>query len=270
LTAERNRQKTPSKICSGGPNLLFYYITDRTQFPGNESSRCERLLDKIAEASRAGIDYIQLREKDLPARELESLAREAVQRVKESDMKSSVKPGGQRARLLINSRSDIALAVGADGVHLRASDITAADARNLFAQAGVERPLIGVSCHSPQAVRLAESQGADFVVFGPVFENHAVPGKTRRRLNTAEAGLDRLRDACASPLAAAARTPVLALGGVTLHNFSQCLSCGAAGVAGIRLFQENDLSELVPTLRGRAGAQSKNAAQNRRHPYLPD
>jgi thiamine-phosphate pyrophosphorylase len=241
----------------------LYYITDRTQFPGNQTSRSERLLEKIAEASRAGIDYIQLREKDLPSRELESLAREAVRRVKESGLH----PGASHARILINSRSDIALAAGADGVHLRAGDIAAGDARNLFAQAGVQRPLIAVSCHSPEEVRLAESQGADFVVLGPVFENHAIRGA---RPPSAKAGLDRLRQACASPLAAAARTPVLALGGVSKHNFSQCLACGAAGVAGIRLFQENDLSALVPTLRGSAGVQNKNVAKNRRHPYLPD
>lgn len=253
--------------------LLLYYITDRTQFPGNESSRRKRLLEKIAEASRAGIDYVQLREKDLSASELESLAGDAVRRVKGPGGSS----GAKRARILINSRSDIALSVGADGVHLRAGDISAADARNLFAQAGVERALVAVSCHSPEEVRLAESQGADFVVFGPVFENHAAPGKTRRQMKKVEAGaetgLHRLREACASPLATAARTPVLALGGITTQNFSQCLASGAAGVAGIRLFQENDLSELVPTLRGsdfdEGGTQNKNAAQNRRHPYLP-
>jgi thiamine-phosphate pyrophosphorylase len=245
----------------------LYYITDRTQFPGNGASRRERLLEQIAQASRAGIDYIQLREKDLPARELESLAREAVRRVKESGLQ----PGASRTLILINSRSDIALAAGADGVHLRAGDIAAGDARNLFAQAGVERPLIAVSCHSPEEVRLAESQGADFVVMGPVFESDVVPGKARRSTERdSKAGLDRLRQACASRLAAAERTPVLALGGVTLHNFSQCLAAGAAGVAGIRLFQENDLSALVPTFRESAGVRNKTTVKNRRHPYLPD
>src|SRR5579864_9291035 len=94
---------------------LFYYITDRSAFGSNEGTRRQRLLEKITEAARAGVDYIQLREKDLPTRDLESLAREAV------DAILKVRPDNRELRtaLLINSRTDVALAVGADGVHLR-------------------------------------------------------------------------------------------------------------------------------------------------------
>ena len=99
---------------------LLYYITDRSQFRGDERARRRDLLAKVAEGARAGVDYIQLREKDLSTRELEMLAREVVAIVREN---SSL------TRLLINSRTDVALAAGADGVHLRADDVGPREAR---------------------------------------------------------------------------------------------------------------------------------------------
>jgi len=206
--------------------LLLYYITDRKQFPGPEPHRRERLLAKIAEAARAGLDYIQLREKDLPVRELESLAREAVRIVRET---RNVK---RETRLLINSRSDVALATGADGVHLPSDDIPASDARAVWSSVlsrNVKREtrnvIIAVSCHSADEVRLAHAEGADFAVFGPVFEKAGTPTSV---------GLDALRDACH-----VGHMPVLAIGGVTLENARACVAAGAAGIAAIRLFQED-------------------------------
>ena len=111
--------------------MLLYYITDRTQFPGDETSRRRQLLDKIAEAARCGVDYVQLREKDLSARELESLAREAVQRTRETG-----------TALLINSRTDVAIAVGAAGVHLRGDDISPDVVRDIWPRS-MTRPIIG-------------------------------------------------------------------------------------------------------------------------------
>src|ERR1700726_4132726 len=101
---------------------LLYYITDRSQFRGDEHARRHALLAKVAEAARAGVDYIQLREKDLSTRELESLAREVVSIVHES---SQLRAENRELRtaLLINSRTDVALAVQADGVHLRSNDV---------------------------------------------------------------------------------------------------------------------------------------------------
>src|SRR5271168_548183 len=96
--------------------LLLYYITDRTAFAADEPTRRRRLLEKIREAAIAGVDYIQLREKDLPTRDLESLAREAVSAIREA-LPTSRYP--LPTALLINSRTDVALAVEADGVHLR-------------------------------------------------------------------------------------------------------------------------------------------------------
>jgi thiamine-phosphate pyrophosphorylase len=232
----------------------LYYITDRSQFAGDENSRCGRLLAKIAEAARAGVDYIQLRERDLPARRLEVLAREAVEAVRtalrpEGGNGQPASGSGRRSRLLINSRTDIALAVGAGGVHLRSADISASEARAVCRHIR-EDFLIAVSCHTPAEVRMAEAQGADFAVFGPVFEKAAAPSRPG-------SGLAVLRQACTpanlaaggEAAAGAGRLPVLALGGVTLGNARDCLRAGAAGIAAIRLFQEHDMAETVRALQ---------------------
>lgn len=222
--------------------MLLYYITGRSQFPGSEGERRARLLDKIAEAARAGVDFIQLREKDLSARDLESLARAAVSRLHLEIRNSKLET---RTRLLMNSRVDVALAAGAAGVHLTSSDISASEARAICDKAGLPNPVIAVSCHSADDVRRAESHGADFVVFAPVFEKSGSPG----------VGLDALRDACAAPMrprnlegAGSSSMPVLALGGVTLSNARACLEAGASGIAAIRLFQSQDVASIVSAL----------------------
>ena len=208
--------------------MLLYYITDRKQFPGTDQKRWERLLDNICEAARRGIDYIQLREKDLSGRELERLAREVAQMIRAS---------GSKTQLLINSRTDIALAVGADGVHLRSSDIYPKDVRKIWREAnGAKDPVVAVSCHTEAEVIAAKQSGADFVVFGPVFEKSELA-------EIHVAGLQGLGSACRHDI------PVLALGGVTLTNAQSCIEAGAAGIAGIRLFQKNEIEEMVKTLR---------------------
>lgn len=235
--------------------MLLYYITDRTRFPGTGSQRRERLLEKISEAAMAGMDYIQLREKDLSGRALESLAKEAAQLIRDS--RSST-------RLLINSRTDIALAAGADGVHLTSNDVSPRDVKEIWREAhGPAQPIIAVSCHSeaeviatksvsdrveadidarpahPDSDRVgagvhARPASVDFVAFGPVFE---------KRGATETAGIDQLRTVCRH------RIPVLALGGVTTENAHLCIEAGASGIAGIRLFQENDVVAVVTKLR---------------------
>src|SRR5579871_2124583 len=209
---------------------LLYYISDRSAFSGDDFSRRKRLLEKITEAAQANIDYIQLREKDLPAKELESLAREAM------SILSKLRTENRQLRtaLLINSRTDIALAAGTDGVHLRSDDVSPEAVRTVWKQRGAgasvrsEDLLIGVSCHSPEDVSRATAEGATFAVFAPVFEKKDAPG-------TPPQGLSSLREACSS------RIPVLALGGITVENAQACIGAGAAGIAGIRLFQENDI-----------------------------
>src|SRR4029077_7691249 len=158
------------RLVPSRPGCLLCYITDRRQFPGSDTDQRQRLLDKIAEAALAGIDYIQLREKDLSGRELEALAHHAVRVLHAETQKNAGSIPG--TRLLINSRTDIALATGADGVHLRTDDILPSEVHDVWTRSepGSVRPILGVSCHSLTHVEKAEQQGADFVLFGPVFE----------------------------------------------------------------------------------------------------
>ena len=223
---------------------LLYYITDRSQFRGDERARRGALLAKVAEAARARVDYIQLREKDLSTRELEMLARDALSAVRNSTPLRT-ENRELRTRLLINSRTDVALAAEADGVHLRADDLSSREARaivQLSDQLCVQRPLtadhflVAASCHSNEDVIRADSEAADFAVFAPVFEKDNAPGRQ-------PTGLAALHEACR------AKIPVLALGGVTMENAASCLEAGAAGVAGIRLFQENKIEDVVRALR---------------------
>jgi thiamine-phosphate pyrophosphorylase len=207
-------------------SLLFYYITNRAQFPGTEFQRLERLLAKISEAALAGVDYIQLREKDLSGRALESLAEQAAQLIRDSR---------NSTHLLINSRTDVALAATADGVHLTSNDISPVDVRKIWRETRPTEPIIAVSCHSEADVITAKSESANFVVFGPVFEK---PGATK------SAGIDQLQQVCRHQIS------VLALGGVTTENAHVCIAAGASGIAGIRLFQENDVARVVKKLRG--------------------
>jgi thiamine-phosphate pyrophosphorylase len=223
---------------------LLCYITDRTAFPGDETTRRRRLLEKIAEAARARVDYIQLREKDLPIRELESLAREAIQII------AHLKTNNRELTtvLLVNSRTDVALAIGADGVHLRSDDVSPEEVRKVWCgqyefvagaptRADSPRdPVTAVSCHSLAEVAQAAISNATFAVFAPVFEKKDAP-------NTLPAGLAKLHEACQSNI------PVLALGGITLENARSCLEAGASGIAAIRLFQDNNLVEVVKHLR---------------------
>jgi len=209
--------------------LLLYYITDRQQFPGDEAAQRRLLLAKIAEAARCGVDFIQLREKDLSVHDLEVLGCEAVQVV------CAARSG---SRLLINSRTDVAIASQADGVHLRSNDISPAEVREIYntVQEKVTKPVIGVSCHDNRDVMRAASGGASFAVFATVFEKESASANR-------PVGLGMLGQVCLQKI------PVLALGGVTVENAAACIQTGAAGVAGIRLFQCNNLCETVAKLR---------------------
>ena len=214
--------------------MLLYYITDRMQFSGTERDKRLQLLRKIAECAAAGIHYIQLREKDLNTRQLQELGDEAGRLLAENT----------GTRLLINSRIDVALACGASGVHLPANDLPASEARAIFGRTGHAHPVIAASCHTIAEVSSAEAHGADFAVFGPVFEKNDHPNR---------AGLEQLERACSRPGLAAKAMPILALGGITVENARRSQNAGASGIAAIRLFQQNDVAEVVKQLRESEG-----------------
>src|ERR1700722_10565257 len=145
---------------------LLCYVTDR-----NALAQRADLDEQIALAIAAGIDWIQIREKDLPARELLAMTRAAV--------KAAATATRTRARIIVNDRLDVALAAGADGVHLRETSAPVAEvsawrkeaaSRNeTFRKRSTREFLIGASCHSLEKARAAERDGADYVIFGPVF-----------------------------------------------------------------------------------------------------
>ena len=162
-------------------------------------------LDVAGRAAREGVEMIQIRAKELSARDLMELARRAVSL-----------PG---AKVLVNTRSDVALACGARGVHLPAGSIAPSTVRRI----APPNFLIGVSCHTVEELSAAEKEGADFAVFSPVFASVTK--------SVVPVGLEALRLATAS-----VQLPVYALGGVTASNAGLCIEAGAVGVAGISLF----------------------------------
>lgn len=196
---------------------LLYYITDRKTVPAGD------LLARIEQGIAAGIDFIQIRERDLDTRSLLAQVEAAVARAR-----------GGATRLLVNDRLDVALAAGADGVHLPAQGFPVADVRRQYPAL-----LVGASCHNLEELRRAEGGGADFAVFGPVYETAS------KKAYGSPLGVEKLAEAVR-----AARIPVLALGGINEQNAGACLRAGAAGLAAISLFQAApDLKQTVARLR---------------------
>ncbi len=213
------------------PDFHLLAISDRHAFGRAWEDPMARWLHALG---AAGAGALVLREKDLDDRALYGLARRA---------RAALPPA---VRLLVNGRLDIACAAGADGAHLPADGLPLAPLRRAFGP----RPLLGRSTHTLEEVERARDEGADYVLFGPVWET---PGKG------APQGLEALRRA------AALGVPVLALGGITIERIPEVAEAGAAGAAGIRLFQrEEELPAVVAAARRafaaaeRAGSEPEN------------
>jgi thiamine-phosphate pyrophosphorylase len=198
------------------------YVTDRIAFP---AETCVRdVLARIRAAAEAGADWVQIREKDLGSGALYALVRDALALV--ADVR---RERGAATRVIVNGRLDVAVACGADGVHLGYASVPAQDAIRWCHNGGAPREfIVGVSCHSLEDARSAEAAGADYVFFGPVFDS---PSK---REFGAPQGAAKLRE-----VARALRIPLIAIGGINASNARECLQTGAAGVAAIREFQDS-------------------------------
>jgi thiamine-phosphate pyrophosphorylase len=207
--------------------MLLYAITDRRLLPGGEQERRAALVTLAGEWARGGVDYIQVREKDLAAGDLLILAREIV---------GAVRREGGPTRVLVNGPVEIALEAGTDGVHLPGPVTAGAadEARRVYGRAG-RKAIVSRACHSLEEVRAARD--ASLIVFAPVFEKVSGQDAEEARLGV---GLGVLAETCR----AAGSVPVIALGGVTRENAAECMAAGAAGVAGIRLFLGEEWRDL--------------------------
>ena len=202
-------------------NLHLYYITDRTQLKSQSLDAC------IRNAISAGVDWVQIREKELPARSLLTLTQAAVKEARASS---------RGTRVMVNDRLDVALAAKADGVHLGSRSMPAEVARRL----APEGFLIGISCHSLTEALAAQAAGADYILLGPIYET---PSKLQYG---PPLGIAKLREVTAQ-----VTIPVIALGGIDVARVRVCRENGATGIAGIRIFQDCDsVTELVQELRG--------------------
>jgi len=197
--------------------MLLYAITGRRHLPGAELEQQAALVALAGNWARGGVDYIQVREKDLGANDLLALSQRIVAAVREQ---------GLETRVLVNGPPDVALDAGADGVHLPGSAVRSAagEVRRVYRSAGREA-IVSRACHNVEEVGAAD---ASLIVFAPVFEKV----DTAATDSIVGQGLGALSDACR----AAGAVPVIALGGVTRENAAECVAAGAAGVAGIRLF----------------------------------
>jgi thiamine-phosphate pyrophosphorylase len=188
-----------------------------------EADTVDALVARIRRAADAGVDWVQIREREMEASELVALSKAAL-----------VACAG-RARVLLNDRLDVALAAGAAGVHLRGESMPAREVIPWVRAGNAPAEfLVGVSCHSLEDARQAESAGASYLFFGPVFETPA------KKQFGAPQGVTKLAEICRL-----VRIPVLAIGGMSGNRSAECLRAGAAGIAAIRMFQETSEPGLL-------------------------
>ncbi len=206
-------------------------ITDRRRWgPAWQDA----VVAQVAEAARAGVHLIQVRERDLDGGTLRDVVMRCLEAVR-----------GTRTRVLVNDRVDVAIASGAHGVHLRADSLPAARVRQLC-----PRPfLVGLSVHSAEEARSADAAALDYLLFGTVFPSSSKPGRE-------PAGVERLAVAVV-----ATSLPVLAVGGVTPDTMPLVIGAGAAGMAGIGLFA-NDVAQVVRRLTGHSNSIDTSSSRS--------
>jgi thiamine-phosphate pyrophosphorylase len=197
---------------------LFYYITDRKRLAGVS------LADCVRRALSWGVDFIQIREKDLQERALFELACRIVKMAR-----------GTKCKVIVNGRADIALAAGAQGVHLPSAGLQVSDVRTWLPA----NFCVGVSVHTMREINCASKQNADYLLVGHVFPTESKAG------DGPCLGLGFLRKACA-----AVSVPIFGLGGMHPENINAVLQCGAAGVAGISMFQKRSEFSRLPATGG--------------------
>jgi thiamine-phosphate pyrophosphorylase len=204
---------------------IVCYVTERKTLGPSDAlgGALSSIVEKIRLAAAAEADWVQVREKDLSAKELLALVKQAVA------------IGDARVKVIVNDRLDAALAAGAAGVHLGRESVAVSEVVQ-WCRAGhaPEEFLIGASCHSLDEARGAEAAGANYAFFGPVFDT---PSK---RAFGAPQGIAQLAEVCRE-----IRIPVIAIGGVDQQNAMECLRGGASGIAAIRLFQEKTDAETL-------------------------
>jgi thiamine-phosphate pyrophosphorylase len=194
-----------------GNKPLIYLITDGTATAANFTEKKTKILELIVAAVQTKISLIQIREKQLPARMLYELVAAAAENI----------TGKTHSKLLVNDRADIALAGGADGVHLTSCSLSAGIIRRNFPK----NFIVGASAHTIEKAEAARRQGADFVTFSPIYSS---PGKGNPQ------GIEKLREVCEhlKPF------PVIALGGIDATNFAEVLKTGVSGFAAIRFLND--------------------------------
>lgn len=204
---------------------IVCYVTD-SQSLGLAEPR-SHILAKIEGAVGAGVDWVQIREKEMPARDLLAIARAAVVT---ANLQRPTREEKDRHEplVLVNDRLDVALAAEAAGIHLGRQSLRARDVIG-WRRSGKRTAdfMVGLSCHSIDELRQAEDAGVDYAFFGPIFDTPA-----KRRFGP-PLGIAKLAAACQ-----ATRLRVIAIGGVTLENSAECLHAGARGIAAIRMFQQ--------------------------------
>jgi len=221
------------------PKPILYLITrgatTETTTPASEEFR--KILQQVSAAVTAGIQLIQIREKQLTAQVLFELTARVVTIVR-----------GSSTRVLVNDRADIAASSGADGVHLTTRSLTPDVIRKTFGA----KFLIGASTHSLIEAQDAGRQGADFAVFGPIF-----PSPSKEKYGP-PLGLGKLSEAARE----LGSFPLIALGGISSNHVNECLLAGANGIAGITLFSEPDsLASTVETINELSKTDLRRAAQ---------